>query len=139
MLALQFLYVNIAAPWDASYWLERPREEYFSLAVVAQLTGVRDSGDATPLDALRNLCAADLARVNQLIIDHMQSEVPLIPQLAGHLIAAGGKRYSEVVTEKTLEILAGHQPKRLATETVKALDGIYRQAESNLNEKFLSA
>jgi len=68
------------------------------LAVVAQLTGVRDSGEATPLDALRNLCAADLARVNQLIIDHMQSEVPLIPQLAGHLIAAGGKRLRPLLT-----------------------------------------
>jgi len=54
-------------------------------------------------------------------------------------VAAGGKRYSEVVTEKTLEILASHQPKRLASETVKTLNGVYRQAESNLNEKFLSA
>jgi octaprenyl-diphosphate synthase len=39
-----------------------------------------------------------LARVNQLIIDHMQSEVPLIPQLAGHLIAAGGKRLRPLLT-----------------------------------------
>jgi trimethylamine--corrinoid protein Co-methyltransferase len=54
-------------------------------------------------------------------------------------VAAGGKRYSEVVTEKTLEILASHQPKSLETETAKALDGIYRQAEANLTEKFLSA
>lgn len=68
------------------------------MAVVAQLTGIRDSGEPTPLDALRNLCAADLAKVNQLIIDHMQSEVPLIPQLAGHLIAAGGKRLRPLLT-----------------------------------------
>lgn len=68
------------------------------MAVVAQLTGVRETGEPTPLDALRNLCAADLARVNQLIIDHMQSEVPLIPQLAGHLIAAGGKRLRPLLT-----------------------------------------
>lgn len=68
------------------------------MAVVAQLTGIRDGGEPTPLDALRNLCAADLAKVNQLIIDHMQSEVPLIPQLAGHLIAAGGKRLRPLLT-----------------------------------------
>ncbi len=68
------------------------------MAVVAQLTGVRETGEPTPLDALRNLCAADLARVNQLILDHMQSEVPLIPQLAGHLIAAGGKRLRPLLT-----------------------------------------
>jgi octaprenyl-diphosphate synthase len=68
------------------------------LAVVAQLTGIRDGVEPTPLDALHNLCAADLAKVNQLIIDHMQSEVPLIPQLAGHLIAAGGKRLRPLLT-----------------------------------------
>ena len=68
------------------------------MAVVAQLTGIRKTGEPTPLDTLRNLCAADLARVNQLILDHMQSEVPLIPQLAGHLIAAGGKRLRPLLT-----------------------------------------
>jgi len=68
------------------------------LAVVAQLTGVGKTGEPTPLDALRDLCAADLAQVNQLIIDNMQSEVPLIPQLAGHLIAAGGKRLRPLLT-----------------------------------------
>ena len=47
------------------------------MAVVAHLTGVRNAEAPTPLDALRTLCAADLARVNQLILDHMQSEVPL--------------------------------------------------------------
>ncbi len=68
------------------------------MAVVAQLTGVGKTGEPTPLDALRDLCAADLAQVNQLIIDNMQSEVPLIPQLAGHLIAAGGKRLRPLLT-----------------------------------------
>ncbi len=68
------------------------------MAVVAQLAGVRETGAPTSLDALRTLCAADLARVNQLIIDHMQSDVPLIPQLAGHLIAAGGKRLRPLLT-----------------------------------------
>ncbi len=68
------------------------------MAVIAHLAGVRKSGEPTPLDALRDLCAADLARVNQVILDHMQSEVPLIPQLAGHLIAAGGKRLRPLLT-----------------------------------------
>lgn len=43
-------------------------------------------------DNLARLVDADMARVNQHILDHMQSPVALIPQLAGHLIAAGGKR-----------------------------------------------
>jgi len=62
------------------------------LAVVAKLSNTRASNELTALDALSNLCATDMARVNQQIIDNMESKVPLIPQLAGHLIAAGGKR-----------------------------------------------
>lgn len=68
------------------------------MAVVARLTGKENPAAPTPLDALKDLCAADLAKVNQLILDHMQSEVPLIPQLAGHLIAAGGKRLRPLLT-----------------------------------------
>lgn len=38
------------------------------------------------------LVEKDMERVNATIIERMQSDVPLIPQLAGHLVAAGGKR-----------------------------------------------
>src|SRR5262245_456275 len=37
-------------------------------------------------------------RVNELILQNMQSPVALIPQLAGHIIAAGGKRLRPVLT-----------------------------------------
>ena len=47
---------------------------------------------APSLEPLQKLVADDLVRVNQAIVDNMQSRVPLIPQLAGHIIAAGGKR-----------------------------------------------
>lgn len=49
-------------------------------------------------DALIDLCAADMAGCNQLIIDRMQSRVALIPQLAGYLVAAGGKRVRPLLT-----------------------------------------
>lgn len=39
-----------------------------------------------------------MAVVNRLIIDKMQSPVALIPQLAGHIIAAGGKRLRPMLT-----------------------------------------
>lgn len=68
------------------------------MAVVARLDGTKSSDAPNALDALRDLCAADLARVNQLIVDHMQSDVPLIPELAGHLVAAGGKRLRPLLT-----------------------------------------
>ena len=50
--------------------------------------------ETTPaaLDALSGLCAPSMTRVNEVIRERMASDVPLIPELAGHLIAAGGKR-----------------------------------------------
>ena len=50
------------------------------------------------INGLADLVKADLKRVNQTIIEHMQSPVALIPQLAGHLIAAGGKRLRPMLT-----------------------------------------
>ncbi len=50
------------------------------------------------IDALCNLVAADLDRVNQTILERMHSPVALIPQLAGHIIAAGGKRLRPMLT-----------------------------------------
>ncbi len=56
----------------------------------------RDKGAADArkpsFDRLSRLVDADMNRVNQHILDNMKSPVALIPQLAGHLIAAGGKR-----------------------------------------------
>ena len=68
------------------------------LAVIAQLSGSKSGSSANALDNLKELCAADLARVNQTIVDRMQSDVPLIPELAGHLVAAGGKRLRPLLT-----------------------------------------
>lgn len=68
------------------------------MAVIARLDGSQSKGAPNALDNLRDLCAADFARVNQLIVDHMQSDVPLIPELAGHLVAAGGKRLRPLLT-----------------------------------------
>lgn len=44
------------------------------------------------VDDLVRLCANDMNDVNQLIRQRMSSDVPVIPALADHLIAAGGKR-----------------------------------------------
>lgn len=50
------------------------------------------------LEAARSLILDDLARVNRLIVERLDSEVALIPQLAQHLIAAGGKRVRPMLT-----------------------------------------
>jgi len=50
------------------------------------------------LDRLNTLLQDDLKRVNALILERMRSPVALIPQLAGHIIAAGGKRLRPMLT-----------------------------------------
>lgn len=51
-----------------------------------------------PLERLALQLKPDMAAVNDLILDRMQSDIPLIPQLAGHLIAGGGKRIRPLLT-----------------------------------------
>ncbi|HYM72652.1 MAG TPA: polyprenyl synthetase family protein [Stellaceae bacterium] len=53
---------------------------------------------APSLDPLFRLMAADLERVNALIVSRMHSPVSLIPQLAGHIVSAGGKRLRPLLT-----------------------------------------
>jgi octaprenyl-diphosphate synthase len=50
------------------------------------------------LDALIALVASDMNGVNSVILERMQSKVALIPELAGHLIAGGGKRMRPMLT-----------------------------------------
>lgn len=50
------------------------------------------------LDPLISLIASDMNGVNSVILERMQSKVALIPELAGHLIAGGGKRMRPMLT-----------------------------------------
>jgi octaprenyl-diphosphate synthase len=56
------------------------------------------AGRAPSLDPMIQLVAADLNHVNSVILERMQSPVALIPELAGHLIAGGGKRMRPMLT-----------------------------------------
>ncbi len=67
------------------------------MAVVVSLEGERAKPRAS-LDALTALVAEDMQRVNALIVQKMHSPVALIPQLAGHIVAAGGKRLRPMLT-----------------------------------------
>ncbi len=50
------------------------------------------------VDRLIGLGRADMARVDALITNRLDSPVPLIPALAEHLVAAGGKRLRPLLT-----------------------------------------
>ena len=57
------------------------------------------------LDAMLALVAADMNGVNAVILERMQSTVALIPELAGHLIAGGGKRMRPMLTLASANLL----------------------------------
>ncbi|MDD3182421.1 MAG: polyprenyl synthetase family protein [Alphaproteobacteria bacterium] len=63
------------------------------------------------LEQLTSLVADDLAVVNQHILQRMDSEVPLIPKLAAHIIASGGKRLRPVLSLAAAR-LCGYQGER---------------------------
>ena len=54
--------------------------------------------DADALTALLALVGGDLAACNRTIVARMDSPVALIPQLAAHIVAAGGKRIRPLLT-----------------------------------------
>jgi octaprenyl-diphosphate synthase len=56
------------------------------------------AGHEPSLNPLLALVAADMNGVNSVILERMQSKVALIPELAGHLIAGGGKRMRPMLT-----------------------------------------
>lgn len=53
---------------------------------------------APSLEPMMSLVAEDMNSVNAVILARMQSRIPLIPELAGHLIAGGGKRMRPMLT-----------------------------------------
>ncbi len=50
------------------------------------------------LEPILALTASAMNAVNAVILERMQSDIPLIPSLAGHLIAGGGKRMRPLLT-----------------------------------------
>ena len=68
------------------------------------------------LDPMVALVTGDMNAVNAVILDRMQSQIPLIPELAGHLIAGGGKRMRPMLTLASARVIgySGTRHHRLA-------------------------
>ena len=68
------------------------------------------------LEPMLQLVAGDMNAVNTVILDRMQSQIPLIPELAGHLIAGGGKRMRPMLTLASARLIGytGTRHHRLA-------------------------
>ena len=72
--------------------------------MAASIHLIGDQREAS-LDALMALVALDMNGVNAVILERMQSKVALIPELAGHLIAGGGKRMRPMLTLASANLL----------------------------------
>ena len=79
------------------------------MGVVVTLGGERDRKPS--LDGLSEFVADDLGAVNELIVRRMDSPVKMIPQLASHIIAAGGKRLRPMLTLAAAQ-MCGYQGQR---------------------------
>jgi octaprenyl-diphosphate synthase len=62
---------------------------------------------AGSVERLMALAAPDMARIDALIVDRMQSPVSVIPALAEHLIEAGGKRLRPLLTVAAARLVGG--------------------------------
>ncbi len=93
-------------------WNEAGSEEEGGVFLaIADVQSVSEQALPNGLAQLTALTREDLQAVNKIILERMQSEVALIPQLAGHVIAAGGKRLRPMLTLASAR-LCGYQGRR---------------------------
>lgn len=80
---------------------------------MALIVNLNDERGKQPdaLSRLGALVADDMRLVNDAIVKRMHSPVALIPQLAGHIVAAGGKRLRPMLTVATAA-MCGHRGQR---------------------------
>ena len=81
------------------------------MATIIPLASSPKRKNNAALDTLAALVADDMAAVNQQIVQRMESRVAIIPRLAGHIIAAGGKRLRPLLTLSTA-MMCGYQGQR---------------------------
>ncbi len=62
----------------------------------------------SPIDRLLALASGDMAAIDAIILERMQSPVGMIPDLANHLVGAGGKRLRPLLTVASAH-LCGYQ------------------------------
>lgn len=86
------------------------------MAVIVNIEERKNQQGKASLQPLMNIVQADLEETNQIILNRMHSEVELIPTLAKHLIAAGGKRLRPVLTLGAANLCGyeGDRAKKLA-------------------------
>ena len=85
------------------------------MGIVVELDNKR--GKKPTFDVLTAIVAEDMVLVNQLILRRMESPVALIPQLAGHVISAGGKRLRPMLTLASAKLCGYHGERHITLAT----------------------
>ena len=77
---------------------------------------MQDTDTKSPIENLGAQLHGKMTDVNGIILNRMESHVPMIPQLAGYLIAAGGKRIRPLLTLACASLCDDNSdnPKKLA-------------------------
>ena len=78
------------------------------IPVLKKNTQLENQSKLVSLEPLVAMLADDMRAVNDMILQRLSSEVPLIQKLASHLIAAGGKRIRPMMTLAGAKIAGGH-------------------------------
>jgi octaprenyl-diphosphate synthase len=76
--------------------------------MTAEIVPLRPRSANASINPMLALTAPGMNSVNAVILDRMQSEIPLIPALAGHLISGGGKRLRPMLTIAGAELCDYH-------------------------------
>ncbi len=90
---------------------DRVKTEGKPVADVVEFGGERKAPARDQMASLAALVEDDLLKVNQVIVRRMESSVALIPQLAGHIVASGGKRLRPMLTLASA-VLCGYSGER---------------------------
>ena len=90
--------------------METLKEADLSITAATLATTAQTDQPTAPFPAavttLRTMLSNDLEAVNEEILANMQSAVGLIPDLAGHLVNAGGKRIRPMLTLATAQMFS---------------------------------
>jgi len=65
---------------------------------LGQVVALGERAPERLIEPLTALVAADMGRVNEMILSRTGSEVTMIPEVANHLISSGGKRLRPILT-----------------------------------------
>lgn len=80
-------------------------------------TASKPNTSAPDLSLTRSLTAHDMERVNALIIERADSDIPLIPQLIRHVVLSGGKRLRPALTLLCARLLGYEGDRHIALAT----------------------